>query len=279
MDRLQGRGPCLGGALAKIASSQLHFWEEPVVSGDRGSGTIFFSGCNMHCVYCQNHEISQKPAGREVDTGELAGIMLDLQGRGAHNVNLVSPTQFTPQTRLAIIEAKERGLSIPVLWNSNAFEKAETLRSLEGIVDVFMPDFRYAMDDAAVKYSGAPGYAGAAKIAISEMFRQVGHLKTADGVVERGLLVRVLVLPGNVGRAELILEWIASEIGPETHVSLMGQYYPACRAGEFPELNRGLGREEYALAESALEKLGMENGFVQDVGSDSSFTPDFSPDF
>ncbi len=250
-----------------------------MVSGDRGSGTMFFSGCNMHCVYCQNHEISQKPAGREVDTDELAGIMLDLQGRGAHNVNLVTPTQFTPQIRLAIIEAKDRGLSIPVLWNSNAFEKAETLRSLEGIVDVFMPDFRYAMDDPAVKYSGAPGYAGIAKIAISEMFRQVGHLKTADGVVKKGLLVRVLVLPGNVGRAEHALEWIACEIGPETHVSLMGQYYPAYRAGEFPEINRGLSREEYAPAESALEKLGMENGFVQDIGSDSSFTPDFSPDF
>jgi putative pyruvate formate lyase activating enzyme len=206
----------------------------------------------------------------------VAAAMLRLQADGAHNVNLVTPTQFTPMLRAAIVLARARGLRVPVVWNSNAYELPETLRQLAGLVDIYLPDFRYFDEAAAVAYSAAPGYPEVAKAAIREMFRQVGHLVVGDdGLATRGLLVRLLVLPGNVNRVDGILRWLAREIGPETHISLMGQYYPAFRAGQFPELARPLCADEYEPLVDLLAELGMENGFVQEVGSDAGYTPDF----
>lgn len=275
VNRFEASGACLAGALVRVASYQLHLWEEPVISGIHGSGTIFFSGCNMHCVYCQNYEISQKIFGKELSIEELSDIMLELQDRGVHNINLVTPSHFTPQIRLAIIAAKKNGLSIPIVWNSNAYEKVETLKTIEGLVDIYMPDFRYAEIEAAIKYSQAIDYPHVAKIAIKEMFRQVGHLRIKNSVAEKGLLIRILVLPENIGGVDIILKWIAENIGKETYISLMGQYYPAYKAFKYQELSRGLKKEEYNFALHFLEQYAFKNGFTQDIGSDSSYTPNF----
>lgn len=269
-------GVCGVPAMPRVNRVMLHHWEEPVLSGSGGSGTIFFASCNLRCVYCQNHRISQERIGEDRSPDEVAAAMLRLQADGAHNVNLVTPTQFTPMLRAAIVLARARGLRVPVVWNSNAYELPETLRQLAGLVDIYLPDFRYFDEAAAVAYSAAPGYPEVAKAAIREMFRQVGHLVVGDdGLATRGLLVRLLVLPGNVNRVDGILRWLAREIGPETHISLMGQYYPAFRAGQFPELARPLCADEYEPLVDLLAELGMENGFVQEVGSDAGYTPDF----
>jgi putative pyruvate formate lyase activating enzyme len=275
VDRHVQAGDCGSGATVRVNCSQLHFWEEPVISGSRGSGTVFFSGCNLRCVYCQNHAISQEHRGSSCSVDELAERMLDLQGQGAHNINLVTPTHFTPLIRDSLVLAKGNGLTVPIVWNSNAYETVETLRSLTGLVDLYLPDFRYFDDTAGRTYSDAPGYPECAKSAILEMFRQVGHLRVVDGVATGGLLIRILVLPGNVNRADRILAWIAEALGNETYLSLMGQYYPTYRAAEHPEINRPVGHAEYGALENLLEELGFDNGFVQEIGSSSDYTPDF----
>ncbi len=297
VDRTQTTGLCGMGAALRVALAQLHFGEEPCLSGTtsletgeaRGSGTIFFSGCSLRCVYCQNHHISMggpkgaesKGAGigLELSVDDLTALMLELQGSGAHNVNLVTPTHFTPLVRQALVLARANGLCIPVVWNSSAYETVETLRSMEGLVDIFLPDLRYMDAAAAARYSGAPDYPAVACAAIVEMHRQVGQLVVEDGpggqLARRGLLIRLLALPGNAGRADLALDWIAEHLGSGTSISLMGQYYPTHRAQEFPEINRGLKPIEYLALRRHMEKLGFANGFVQQVGSSASFTPDF----
>lgn len=269
-------GYCCGTDRAVVNTHQLHHWEEPVLSGTRGSGTIFFSNCTMRCVYCQNYEISRLGYGTERAADELCGMMLDLQQRGAHNVNLVTPSHYTPQIRDALIVARERGLVVPVVWNSNAYEKPETLQLVNGLVDIYLPDFRYYETESAVRYSSAPGYPEWAKKAIAEMHRQVGTLSVKNGVATRGVLVRLLVLPGLSAEVRQILKWIADTIGNETWISLMGQYYPIYRSHEYPEINRGISGEEYEECRICLEELGFENGFVQGVGSSRDYTPDFS---
>ncbi len=196
VNRFVETGYCGGGAAARVNLHRLHFWEEPVISGTGGSGTIFFSHCTMVCAYCQNHRISQEGRGTERSVPELAAMMLELQEAGAHNVNLVTASQFTPQAAEAIRLAHARGLRVPVLWNSNAYEKPETLRMLEGLVDVYLPDFRYIDSNAAEQYSDAPGYPDIAKAAILEMHRQVGHLALSNDIAQKGLIIRILVLPG-----------------------------------------------------------------------------------
>ena len=275
VDRRRSRGFCGGGMSAAIDLAQLHHWEEPVISGSKGSGALFFSGCTMRCAYCQNFEISRHCRGREYDAGGMAELMLDLQSRGAHNINLVTPGHFTTQIAGAVIRARNEGLIIPVVWNSNAYELPETLRLLDGLVDVYLPDFRYWDDSPAEKYSSAPGYAEIARCAILEMHRQVGYINMRNGLAVRGLLVRILVLPGLIEQVESILGWIADALGPETHVSLMGQYYPAHEAARFPEINRSLRPDEYERCLEALDRLGFENGFVQEVGSSARYTPEF----
>ncbi|MDQ7835616.1 MAG: radical SAM protein [Humidesulfovibrio sp.] len=303
VDRTRKPGLCGMGATVRVALAQLHVGEEPVLSGTtslapqeaRGSGTIFFCGCSLRCVYCQNHDIclggpecADKEGdgpngvgpngggpGHDLSVDDLTALMLELELAGAHNVNLVTPTHFTPPLREALTLARNSGLTIPVVWNSSAYETVESLRSLEGLVDIFLPDLRYMDATAAARYSAAPDYPEVATAAIAEMHRQVGRLVVEDGIARRGLLIRLLVLPGNAGRADLALDWIAENLGTDTAVSLMGQYYPAHRASEFPEINRCLKPIEYAAVRRHMERLGFSDGFVQEVGSSAAFTPDF----
>ncbi len=275
-NRFEAAGLCGGGAVAKVNLHQLHHWEEPVLSGTRGSGTIFFSHCAMRCVYCQNFRISREGSGTERTEDELASMMLELQEAGAHNVNLVTAGHYAPRAATALRLARERGLRVPVVWNSSAYEKPETLRLLKGLVDIYLPDFRYFDPALAVRYSAAPDYPAHAQRAIAEMFRQAGHLAVKEGIATKGLMIRLLVLPGQAGEIRKILSWIRGALGAETWVSLMGQYYPAHRAGEFPEIHRSVTEEEYELCLKYLDELGFENGFAQEVGSCADYTPEFS---
>lgn len=274
-DRFAGTGFCKSGAAARVNLHRLHFWEEPVISGERGSGAVFFSGCTMRCVYCQNYRISRDGRGTDRTADELAAMMLDLQEKGAHNVNLVTASHFTPQAAESIRMARDRGLSVPVVWNSNAYEKPDTLRLLDGLVDIYLPDFRYIDGGAAKCYSAAPDYPERAKEAIAEMHRQAGLLEVRDGIAAKGLLVRILVLPGMADAVRGILAWMRAALGPDTWVSLMGQYYPAHRASEFPEIGRPVTEAEYEECLGYLDELGFENGFTQEVGSCADYTPEF----
>lgn len=275
VDRSCKQGFCRSSEKLHISTFQLHFWEEPVLSGTRGSGTIFFSHCNMRCVYCQNYQISQYGHGKTADPPELKDIMLSLQESGAHNINLVTPTHVTPLIRDALIMAKHEGLQIPVVWNSNAYERIETLQELEGLVDMYLPDLRYAEDETAYTYSGIKNYTRIARQAIREMKRQTGRLKTDEGIAWKGLLIRLLVLPGNINRVDLSLDWIARVLGVETSISLLGQYYPAYKSFYYPEINKGTDRKTYRKIADHAAKLGFDNGFLQETGSSRDYTPDF----
>jgi putative pyruvate formate lyase activating enzyme len=229
----------------------------------------------MRCAYCQNYRISQEGRGNSRSLEELSGIMIALQEAGAHNVNLVTASHYTPQVAEAIIDARSRGLHIPIVWNSNAYEKPETLRILEGLVDIYLPDFRYFGVEKAIRYSSAPDYPEWAQKSIAEMLRQTGHLAMQNGIALKGVMVRLLVLPGQTDAVRGILTWIRETIGAETWVSLMGQYYPTYRSHEFTEINRPVTEEEYERCLGYLDELGFENGFVQKVGSCADYTPEF----
>jgi putative pyruvate formate lyase activating enzyme len=228
-----------------------------VLVGRGGSGTIFFTGCNLHCVFCQNYEISQLGQGREITAEELAAWMLHLQEIGCENINLVTPTHQAPQIVAALALAREGGLRLPIVWNCGGYESVEALQLLSGIVDIYMPDFKYGDSQVAARYSDAPGYFEAAQGALREMHRQVGDLEVVDGVARRGLLVRHLVLPGGLAGTEEVLRFIAEEISRGTFVNIMAQYYPTYRAWEFPELSRRITREEYRKALELARRLGL----------------------
>lgn len=275
-----GLGHCLSGVLPIVCSVCDHHGEEPPLSGTRGSGTIFFGNCNMRCVYCQNHQISQDDrsmGGKTMDCAALAGRMLHLQNDlGCHNINLVSPSHFVPQIVQAVAEAVPLGLRVPLVYNTGGYDSVDTLRLLDGIVDIYLPDIRYASDQAARKYSGVKRYAAHNRAAIKEMYRQVGNFVTDDrGVAQRGLIVRHLILPSGVAGSEASLEWLASEVSPDVHLSVMSQYYPAHRAARYRELARRITPEEYQVVVDALSRLGMENGWVQELESPESYRPDF----
>ena len=241
-NRLAGEhGTCETGSHARVASAFAHHGEEAVLSGTRGSGTIFFSGCNLHCVFCQNHDISEGPGGTEVSDLAVAGLMLELAAAGCHNVNLVTPSHVVPQVARAIRIARDRGLAVPVVWNSSAYDSVESLRRLEGLVQIWMPDFKFWTADTAGRYAAAPDYPDRARAAIREMHRQGGDLVVgADGVATRGLLVRHLVMPGLAHESVEIVRWLAREISPDTFVNVMDQYRPAHRVNRtrFPEIDR-----------------------------------------
>ncbi len=275
VNRFEKTGFCKSGSELKISIYQLHFGEEPVISGTNGSGTIFFSNCNLQCVFCQNAKISCYSAGRNYSTNDLAEIMLELQDLKAHNINLVTPTHFTPQIRDAIIQAKNNDLKIPIVWNSNAYEKVETLQEMNNLVDIYLPDFKYWLPEISKKYSKADDYTFYTKKALLEMHNQVGNLVIENNLAVRGMIIRLLVLPGNLNSIEKILKWICGNIGTEVYISLMGQYYPTHKSTEFPEINRQITTKEYEFAIEMLEKFGFENGFLQEVGSSSDFTPEF----
>lgn len=275
INRYESLGFCKSSYKIKINTYQLHQWEEPVISGTKGSGTIFFSNCNLQCVFCQNYKISYSGFGKEYTTAEVCAMMLDLQNKGAHNINLVSPAHFTPQLLEVLPMAKNKGLTIPIVWNTNGYEEVETLNLLDGLVAIYMPDFKYSMNEIAYKYSHAADYPLKVKAAIKAMYNQVGHLKVDDGLAWRGLLIRVLVMPNDYNNIAETLRWIAENIGTKTHISLMGQYYPTNKTSHYPEINRAITQEEYNFAKNKLEELGFENGFQQGVGSSSAYTPNF----
>jgi putative pyruvate formate lyase activating enzyme len=267
----------------KIAWYGKHFGEEPPLVGDPslfsgekryGAGTIFFSGCNLRCVFCQNYQISQEKIGKEFSARELTDIMLELQEEGAANIDLVTPTLYWCPLKEAITLAREAGLVIPIVWNSNAYEKINVIREMEGLVDIYLPDFKYADDKLAVKYSSAPGYSRLAEEAIGEMYRQVGNLIMEDGIAKKGLIVRHLILPGYLENSFTVLEKIAG-IDKDIHLSLMSQYYPVYCSYEFSEINRRLTEDEIRSAEEKRMELGLENGWTQEADSGEIFLPDF----
>ena len=267
VNRLAGeRGFCGAGAVARVASVSLHHGEEPPISGTRGSGTVFFSHCNMKCVFCQNYPISQLGNGREMSAKTLAEEILSLQRRGAHNVNFVTPTPHAPQLVEAVLRARGKGFRIPVVYNSNGYDSLEALALLEGVVDIYLPDAKYRTAGIAEFASGTAEYAPHNDAALREMVRQAGFLALGDdGVATRGVLVRHLVLPGRVEETEAVLGHLAETFGPDLPLSLMGQYFPAYRAHEIPGFGRRLNGAEYDRAIAAAERLGFRNAFIQEL--------------
>ncbi|HBG07460.1 MAG: radical SAM protein [Geobacteraceae bacterium GWC2_58_44] len=266
VNRLAGEvGLCGGGRTPRIASASIHRGEEPPISGSRGSGTIFLSGCTLNCRFCQNFPISQLRNGTDLSTGQLAEKMLGLQLKGAHNINFVTPSHFTPQILASLYLAIRKGFKLPIVWNTSGYERLDTLSLLDGVVDIYLPDMKYASEEEALWISSAPGYPGINRPAVGEMLRQVGHLECdEDGIGRKGLIIRHLVLPeGRAGSAET-LAWIAEHLGTETHIALMSQYFPAHVAGETTGIERRITPEEYGAAVEALEECDLENGWVQD---------------
>jgi putative pyruvate formate lyase activating enzyme len=280
VNRLAGeRGYCGAGKSLEVASSCIHAGEEPVLTGERGVGNIFLGRCNMKCVFCQNHTISQPDnkavSAWEISTTALAEKLLSFQKQGCPTAGFVSPTHFAPQIFEAISQAAENGFSLPVIYNTNGYDSMELLSLLDGLVDIYLPDFKYWNSEYGKKFSDTPDYPETAMNSIREMFRQVGTLKTdTEGTAVKGLIVRLLVLPGDISGTQDVLRFIAEELGTGVFVSLMSQYYPAHNSLKYPPLSRKLNPEEYSRAVNALEELGFENGWVQDpVTSPDNYRP------
>ena len=262
--RKSSGGNCGAGPRIEVASVTLHHGEEPPVSGTRGSGTIFFSHCPLHCIFCQNYPISQFGNGNEYTVKRLAGAMLELQRKGAHNINLVTPTHYSPQIVSALLIAKDSGLRIPVVYNTGGYESLNTLRLLEGFVDVYLTDMKYGSDENALRYSGAPRYVEINRQAVTEMFRQTGTLQVNDeGIAQRGTIVRHLVLPNGIAGTEKVLRFLAS-LSNEIPVSLMSQYFPAHMAVAMDDICRKVTREEYEQARGLILEFGFPNGWMQE---------------
>ena len=269
----EGRGVCRMPAAPVVARAALHRWEEPPISGTRGSGTVFFSGCSLGCVFCQNEQISHRDFGRSVTVERLRAIFEELVDQGAHNINLVNPTHYAH----VVLQALERPLPVPVVWNSGGYDRVETLRALEGKVQIYLPDCKYRTPEYAERYSGAADYPQAAEAAIREMVRQTGPcVYDGDGLLQRGVIIRHLLLPGRLAEAKRVMDWVAGTFPPGTVLfSLMSQYIPWGRASEYPELNRRLRPSEARAAEQYMDALGLE-GFAQDGGADQAgYIPPF----
>lgn len=276
IDRYTSRGFCSSGADMTVARAALHRWEEPPISGTRGSGTIFFSGCSLSCIFCQNREISRGNTGVSVSPERLAEIMLKLSQDGAHNINLVTPTHFVPSIINSIDLAKKKGLSVPIVYNTGNYETRDTLKSLEGYVDIYLPDAKYRMKKTAAEYSGAGKYPEVFLKNIEEMLHQCGEaVLDRDGIMRRGVIARVLLLPSHVAEAKLIVSDLYKSFGDSIYISLMNQYTPP--EGMLPPLDRRVSRGEYdELVDYALS-LGVKNAFIQSPGTaDESFIPPFN---
>lgn len=260
-----------------VGRAALHYWEEPCISGNRGSGTVFFSGCTMGCVFCQNHNLSKGKAGKKISIERLAEIFIELQNKGAHNINLVTPTHYTLHIIEALQIAKDKGLSIPVVYNCSGYEKVETLKLLEGLVQVYLPDFKYCDEALAKKYSRAPHYFENASQAVAEMVRQVGEANfNEEGIIQKGVIVRHLLLPGQLMDSKAVVRYLYETFGDQIWISLMNQYTPLDQVVAFPELNRKVTKKAYnRLIDFALD-LGLENGFIQEgETAEESFIPLF----
>jgi putative pyruvate formate lyase activating enzyme len=284
-DRLKDEiAACYSGRLPIVSSYTAHFGEEPVLSGTRGAGNIFFGNCNLRCVYCQNYQISQtwkEQKRNEVTHERLAEMMLELEARGCHNIGFVSPTHFAPQMAHAILIAAERGLRLPIVYNTNAYDSVEVLRLLDGIVDIYLPDLKYADSDAGFQYSKVRDYTRFARLAIGEMHRQMGDrlVFDRDGLLTGGLLIRLLVLPNDMAGIGENLRWIRDELGAKTAISLMAQYYATNKAATDPRyilLSRRISEGEWFEAVSLLDEMGIEEGFMQEYESASHY---YRPDF
>ena len=278
VDRTKERsGFCRATGKLEICAGHLHFGEEPPISGTRGSGTIFFNHCNMYCVYCQNYSFSQEEEGKEFEVSELKDLMLSLQVKKAHNINLVTPTHYALHIINALIEARKCGLNIPLVYNTSGYEKLDTLKMLDGLVDIYLTDMRYGDDTMASKYSSCPDYVKINKSAVAEMYRQVGHLKMREtGVAQKGIIIRHLVLPLDISGTENIFKFISHQLGDETYISLMSQYYPTYKAMNYRDISRRINKKEYNKALTLLHKYNLKNGWVQeymgDVDSDFAGT-------
>ena len=276
---------CYSGRLPIVSSYTAHFGEEPPLVGTRGAGNIFFGNCNLRCVYCQNYQISQthkQQLKNEVTHERLAEMMLELQARGCHNVNFVSPTHFAPQMARSILLAAQQGLRLPVVYNTNAYDAVSVLRLLDRVVDIYLPDLKYADDESGYLYSKVNGYKEFSRLALKEMFRQTGDelVFNEDGLLKRGLVVRLLVLPNDVGSIRESIEWIRDDLSPRVAISLMAQYYPTHQAENnkrYVLLSRRVRESEWLKATAALEELGMEEGWMQEFdGAAYYYRPDFS---
>lgn len=260
--QIDDNGKCSSGYLPIISSYGPHFGEEPPLVGRYGSGTIFFTNCNLDCKFCQNYDISHYGMGREVSINDLADMMLYLQNRGCHNINFVTPTHFTPQIVDALIIARERGLEIPLVYNCGGYESLNTLKLLDKIIDIYMPDIKYSSNENALKYSGIPNYWDVVQEAIKEMYNQVGDLKiSSSGIAKRGLLIRHLVLPNDLAGSKKILDFIAKEISIDSYVNIMDQFRPVFLANQFRELNRHISQKEYFDVINYAKEIGLHRGF------------------
>ena len=261
-------GKCKASANIKIALYSIHQFEEPCISGEKGSGTVFFSNCNLNCVFCQNYEISQLGKGKEITIKRLAEIFLEQQEINVENINLVTPTSYVPQIIEALKIAKINGLKIPIVYNTNGYESLETIKMLKGYVDIYLPDLKYADNELAKNLSNAPQYFEIATKAIKEMIEQVGTpVFNDDGIMQKGVMIRHLVLPNNIENSKKVLNWISSELPKEIYVSVMAQYFPTYKAKEDKyNINRKLTACEWKLIQDEIDKLGIENGFIQELG-------------
>lgn len=268
----EGRGLCRMPEAPVVARAALHMWEEPPISGTRGAGTVFFSGCSLGCVFCQNDEISHKDFGKPITVERLREIFFELIGQGAHNIDLVDPTHYAH----AVAQALAEPLPVPVVWNSGGYDKVETLRALEGKIQIYLPDYKYRTADYAARYSGAPDYPEVAEAAILEMYRQTGPCVYEDGLLKRGVVIRHLLLPGKLAEAKRVMDWVAEQFAPgQVLFSLMSQYIPWGRASQFPEIDRRLRPSEIRAAEAYMADLGLE-GFTQGAeAARSEYIPAF----
>ena len=277
-DRLHGQsGFCGQSADLFAARAALHYWEEPCISGKNGSGTVFFSGCNMRCVFCQNHNIAIGKAGRSISLERLADIFLELQDKGAHNINLVTPTHFLPQIACSLEMAKKQGLSIPIVYNTGSYENVESLRLLDGLIDIYLPDLKYYSSVLSLSYSHAADYFEKATAAIAEMYRQVGKpYFSSDNLMKRGIIVRHLILPGQTKDSKKILRYLHETYGNDIYVSIMNQYTPLPQVSEIPELNKKVTADEYNRVLKFAGQIGIEHGFMQEGDTAcESFIPEF----
>lgn len=270
-------GRCRSGNKVKIALASVHNYEEPCISGKNGSGTIFFSNCNLSCIYCQNYKISQLGKGYELSVEELANIMLEQQEKGVNNINLVTPTMYAYQIIEAIKIARKNGLNIPIVYNTNGYENVKTIQDLNGYIDIYLPDLKYYSNELSKKYSKVDNYFKYTTEAIKEMYRQVGcPVFDEKGIIQKGLIIRHLVLPNHLQNSKHILKWIKENMPEDTYVSVMAQYFPTYKAKEDELINRKLTKKEYKEIEEFLYTLDLRNGYMQELGEhEEEYVPDF----
>ena len=270
-------GFCKVSSNLKGARASLHMWEEPCISGEEGSGTVFFSGCNLGCVYCQNYNIAKGITGKEITTHRLSDIFLELQEKGANNINLVTPTHYLYHIKEAVLQAKKKGLHIPIVYNTSGYEKVESLKLLDGIVDIYLTDFKYLDGDIAKKYSRAEDYPEVAKEALKEMIRQVPECIFEEDKMKKGIIVRHLILPNYIKHSKDVLHYLYKTHGNSIYISIMNQYTPLKQVEKFPEINRKITEKEYEEVVDYAISIGIEQGFIQEgETADESFIPSFN---